>query len=122
MFCGADMRNDDYVMNKDETIVDMETYQADVSSQDGNVQAQEDVVFEITTLACINRMKARVRSAREVMKARDRLAAETDIAKNNENGFAAQFVKENEKDIDNYQKRKEAFARLAEERKALKQK
>ncbi len=122
MFCGADMRNDDYVMNKDETIVDMETYQADVSSQDGNVQAQEDDVFEKTTLASINRMKARVRSAREVMKARDRLAAETDIAKNNENGFAAQFVKENEKDIDNYQKRKEAFARLAEERKALKQK
>lgn len=122
MFCGADMRNDDYVMNKDETIVDMETYQADVSSQDGNVQAQEDDVFEKTTLASINRMKARVRSAREVMKARDRLAAETDIAKNNENGFAAQFVKENEKDIDNYQKRKEAFARLVEERKALKQK
>ena len=122
MFCGADMRNDDYVMNKDETIVDMETYQADVSSQDGNVQAQEDDVFEKATLTSINRMKARVRSAREVMKARDRLAAETDIAKNNENGFAAQFVKENEKDIDNYQKRKEAFARLAEERKALKQK
>lgn len=122
MFCGADMRNDDYVMNKDETIVDMETYQADVSSQDGNVQAQEDDVFEKATLASINRMKARVRSAREVMKARDRLAAETDIAKNNENGFAAQFVKENEKDIDNYQKRKDAFARLVEERKALKQK
>ena len=122
MFCGADMRNDDYVMNKDETIVDMETHQADVSSQDGNVQAQEDDVFEKAPLASINRMKARVRSAREVMKARDRLAAETDIAKNNENGFAAQFVKENEKDIDNYQKRKDAFARLVEERKALKQK
>ena len=30
---------------------------------------------------------------------RDRLAAETDIAQNNENGFAAQFIKENEKDI-----------------------
>lgn len=122
MFCGADMRNDDYVMNKDGTIVDMKTHQADVSSQDGNVQAQEDDVVEKAPLASINRMKARVRSAREVMKARDRLAAETDIAKNNENGFAAQFVKENEKDIDNYQKRKEAFARLAEERKALKQK
>ena len=117
-----DMRNDDYVMNKDGTIVDMETHQADISSQDGNIQTKEDDVFEKATLASINRMKARVRSAREVMKARDRLAAETDIAQNNENGFAAQFIKENEKDIDNYQKRKEGFARLVEERKALKQK
>ena len=116
------MRNDDYVMNKDGTIVDMETHQADISFQDGNIQTKEDDVFEKATLASINRMKARVRSAREVMKARDRLAAETDIAQNNENGFAAQFIKENEKDIDNYQKRKEAFARLVEERKALKQK
>lgn len=66
--------------------------------------------------------EARVRSAREVMKARDRLAAEEDINRNAQNGMAAQFMREDEKEISDYAKRKEAFQRLIEERKALKQK
>ena len=116
------MSADKYVMNKDGTVIDLETHQKDIASQEGGIAAQEEDADEKATLASINRMKARVRSAREVMKARDRLAAEEDITRNAQNGMAAQFMREDEKEISDYAKRKEAFQRLIEERKALKQK
>ena len=116
------MSADKYVMNKVGTVIDLETHQKDIASQEGGIAAQEEDAYEKATLASINRMKARVRSAREVMKARDRLAAEEDINRNAQNGMAAQFMREDEKEISDYAKRKEAFQRLIEERKALKQK
>lgn len=121
-FQEPEMSADKYVMNKDGTVIDLETHQKDIASQEGGIAAQEEDAYEKATLASINRMKARVRSAREVMKARDRLAAEEDINRNAQNGMAAQFMREDEKEISDYAKRKEAFQRLIEERKALKQK
>ena len=105
------MSADKYVMNKDGTVIDLETHQKDIASQEGGIAAQEEDAYEKATLASINRMKAR-----------DRLAAEEDINCNAQNGMAAQFMREDEKEISDYAKRKEAFQRLIEERKALKQK
>lgn len=45
------MSADKYVMNKDDTVIDLETHQKDIASQEGGIAAQEEDAYEKATLA-----------------------------------------------------------------------
>lgn len=109
-------------MDKDSSILDNNTHQIDSVVEDNLATSKEDDAFNMPTLESINRMKTRVRNARIVMKARDRLAADCNSERIDDfNNIATHFIKNSEKEIKDYQEQKTAFKHLIEERKVLKQ-
>lgn len=111
-------------LDKGMNVTTLQEHKKALRDRDGGISEHIDQDLQETENASaqakINRARRRQEAARQANKAMTEKAVNLQIAKDNEKGEAAAARREYEKEDEAYKKRKEAFDRMVEERKAQK--